>query len=167
MLKSSLIALFASSLCFAACGGGGDGGSGVDGSKDLASLSDSEIISLCEYNQSLFDVDHFNEVNCYSQAVFQTQVMGDCQAVYDTCIADPSTMIDFNCDSAPDDMVPACASDVSVSEMEACFDAQSAQLAAVSLSCSSTPDEVNAALELPVPAACQTVNEKCPELFGE
>lgn len=164
MIKLSLLALFTSSLCVAACGGGDGGGSGVDASKDLLSLSDSEIESLCEYSVSTSDAAHLKEINCYSQAVFTTQMMGDCETEFEACMAEPDGE-EFDCSTAADDMFPDCADQVTVGEMETCFEAQSAATNAISISCSTDPEDINDLFDQEPPAGCQAIIAKCPDLF--
>lgn len=48
-IHTSLITGLALSLALVACGGDDDGGSGVDGSKTIVSMSASERMSFCEW----------------------------------------------------------------------------------------------------------------------
>jgi len=166
MLKSSLVALFVSSLSLAACGGSDGGGSGVDGSKDLASLSDAEIINICEYTNSLISEATFIEISCYADAISGAQDGGNCQMDFDACVA-ASTPDPQDCSTAADDPLPACASMVTVSEAESCFNAQANAINGYNLSCSTTPEELNTLFDAPLPAACDAAVAKCPELFGQ
>ena len=164
MFKQSLLALFASSLCLTACGGGDGGGSGVDGSKDLLSLTDEEIIDICEYSESLLDGE-FDEIGCYAQGIFGASDGGDCESIFDACMAsiepEPS-----DCPTAADEELPACAAQVTVDEIESCLSAQARGIRNVDISCATTPEELEN-LEPPTPAECDVVNQKCPELLGE
>jgi hypothetical protein len=60
MMKSILFGSLVTVFAFA-CGGGGSGGSGVDGGKRLVDLSDSEITELCEF---AFAADPEREITC-------------------------------------------------------------------------------------------------------
>jgi hypothetical protein len=166
MRTTSLIALFVSSLSIAACGGGEGGGSGVDGSKNLTALSDAEIIEICEYSESLIDQANSDEVSCYVTGIFQASETEDCQTIADACIAD-SVPEEGDCNTAPDDALPSCASDVTVSEMESCLSAQASQINSISIDCETTVEELSELSEQPLPAACAAVEEKCPDLFDD
>ena len=166
MRKSSLIALFVSSLSMAACGGGDGGGSGVDGSKNLSTLSDAEIIEICEYSDSLINQAKSDELSCYVTGIFQASETEDCQTIADACITD-IVPEDSDCSTAPDDALPACAAEVTVSEMETCISAQASQFNSISIDCDTTPAELSELSEQPLPAACAPVEEKCPELFDD
>jgi hypothetical protein len=110
MLKTSLIALFVSSLSFSACG---DGGSGVDGSKDLASLSAEEITEICEYSDSFYSEQERLELNCYVEGIFGESETTDCQTIAAACIA-AAEPLPNECAEADEDDFPACASLVTV-----------------------------------------------------
>jgi len=166
MRKTSLIALFVSSLSVAACGGGDGGGSGVDGSKNLSALSDAEIVEICEYSESLINQAHSEELSCYVTGIFQASETEDCQTIADACIADIAVE-EGDCSTAPDDTLPSCASEVTVSEMERCLSAQASQVNSISINCETTPAEISELSEQPLPAACAPVEEKCPELFSD
>jgi hypothetical protein len=164
MLKKSLLALFASSLCLTACGGGdGPGGSGLDGTKDLLSLSDAEIIQFCEYSESIFTDTDIADYGCYAQGVYGSLEGGDCRTIYAACIEDyepePS-----DCPMAADEQLPACAAMITVAELESCIRAQSAQYNGLrNVDCSTTPEELNDLSELPDPPECAALDEKCPD----
>jgi hypothetical protein len=172
MLKTRLLALLVSSLGLAACGGGGgdgingDEGSGLDGSRTLDTLTDEERVQLCEYSESLQDLDAGPQLRCYLIGIFQSSEGGNCQEIADACIAtaEPASRM---CESAAELEYPECASLVSVSEMETCKVAQVTQLNSNSISCDSTDEEVSEAINPSYPAACAPAQEKCPALFGD
>lgn len=161
---SSLAFLSLSAGAFA-CGGGDGGGSGVEGSKALTELDATERQDLCDYGQSLVSDADSTKVSCYFAALFFSETEQDCQTAYDACIADPDDSVEETCsiDEAP----PACAADVTVSEIEACAREQAAAVSSLadSLSCASDPAELEDIGELP--PACKAVETKCPELFDD
>lgn len=166
MLKKTIVALFASSLCLAACGGGDGGGSGVDGTKTVSTLTDAEIIQVCEYAEGLINESHLDSVECYVESILGSQNGdGDCQTMYDACIAglepdtDPS-----DCATAATDPLPDCGSMVTLSEVETCLKAEASQLNGVSVNCSTPVSELENLFELPEPASCVALEEKCPGL---
>jgi hypothetical protein len=165
MRLTQLLSSLALAASLAACSGGDDGGgsSGVDSSKTLDQVSDSEAMSLCVYFNAQLSQDDIHTIDCYAEGIFQTE--GDCQTIADECLAMPADTADDCSDVTAGDL-PACANMVTVGEMEACFNAQSAQLSgfADDVSCSSSQEDFQALQELP--SACQTVQSKCPDLFN-
>lgn len=163
MLKNTFVALFASSLCLVACGGGDGGSSGVDGSKSLDTLTDAEIVQVCEYVETLINESHLDSIECYAGAISQSQEGGDCQALYDACIAEVDPEPDpSDCATAAEDPLPECSSMVTLSEVETCLKAEASQLNGISINCSTTPAELEGLFELPEPASCAALEEKCP-----
>ncbi len=169
MIRKTLLTLALSSLSFAACGGGDGGGSGIDGSRDASTLTDAEIIEVCEYAESLFDFDQSTKNGCYAQAVFTTMDAAACETTYQECMAaaatDPDTQTSFECEKAPEDDFGECTSPLTVAELEACFEDSSSQAGGITISCSTTREELSELSELPQPASCTVLDEKCPELF--
>jgi hypothetical protein len=167
MRLASIIPALALSLALVACGGdnggGGGGGSGIPSSTTLDQLTDEQIVTLCEYVSEQFNSDSIDKVVCHYIALAFGSEM--CEADVEECLAEPSEPAD--CSMAPDDELPACASQVTVGELEACLNEQAArfdQLAA-GVSCSSDPADLEAAFN-EVGPACMIVQQKCPELIG-
>jgi len=167
MHNKIITTLFGSFLLLGACGGSGGGsGSGVDSSKKLDTLSDSDIVSICEYQTGLLDVKTQNEFGCYAQAASSTTDDAACKTAFDTCMSSATTDPQ-DCSKAADKPLPACASKVTVGEMEDCFQAMADQVSSANLSCASTDAEITAATSGEPPAACKTLQTKCPDLFGD
>jgi hypothetical protein len=167
--RAGVIALALAALVAPACGGDDDGGtSGVDGDKRLDELSPAETTDLCEWGFSLLeDDDDLVRFGCYFAALIFSPDSETCEATAQECI-DEAEPIDFGDAECQFEDLPACASEVSVAEMEACGRDAVAVLRAIAddISCDSDPDEIEDD-SLVQPASCVAVEEKCPELFDD
>ena len=171
-------------------GGGADLGSGVDSDKQGEDLTDDEVESICQAGQDYVEEkvssDSFNKSVCRFAAASIALASGDeatmkslCDLGYDKCVdcignPDKEGCEDFDTDTEQSDCsieeAPAdCTS--TVGEIEACLKATldlSVSLFEDVPGC----DELTEDTELPVvddeldmPAACETVEENCPEVL--
>lgn len=164
-LRGISFALALGAMSLVACGGGdGDGGTSIDPSISLTDLSTAETEELCEYIAGFVDPQDAASASCYALALFTSDSEEACEASYAACVAEDDTE-ETDCTEPLD--LPACASEVTAGEMEACLKAQGEQFSAFanSISCTSDPAEVFTPAELP--AECASANEKCPELFED
>ncbi len=155
-------------LSVAACGGGGGDGAGsnVDSAKPLSDLTEEESRELCEYSAQEFDVAESQAAGCQLLALLLSDSPESCQASYDSCMAEEDT-VDCSTESLDPEELPDCAANVTVGEMEACVEARFDQMVELTegLSCSSDPGE--ASFPSSLPAICEEIEEKCPELFED
>lgn len=165
--RTGLIAPVLAAMVAAACGDDG-GTSGVDGDKSLDQLSPAEATDLCDWGASLLAQDEVTRFACYYAALVFNQDSDACEAMAQECIdeAEPIDPDDIECTFQ--DELPACASEVTVAEVEACArDALGILIdIAEDISCDSDPEEIDL-LALEEPASCQAIEEKCPELFED
>ncbi len=157
MIRKTLLTV---ALSFAACSGG-DGGSGVDGSKDLAALSVTETAQICEYAESFYNPIKFHEINCAVDSLVSTLDFMACKAAYDTCIAGGVEPVDLKCEDVLDEL-PRCAGRVTVSEVESCEADRADLVNSFLLSCGSTSIELEGLGAKP--ASCALIEGKCFEL---
>lgn len=153
-------------LAGTACTGGGDEGSGVDGSKTLNNVTAEEAVDICEYEASRLNAGDSKKLGCYYAGIFQTQTEQACQTLFDACMAEASTEPTDSCADAAAELetLPECASMVSVAEIENCASAASAGISALanSLSCSTPGEEIG---EPARPVECAAIDEKCPGIL--
>jgi hypothetical protein len=164
LLSTTIVA--AAALLGAACsddaGGTGTGtSSGLDPSLKIADLSDAERVTLCESSlDGVADSDR-QKMACFTPAI-QANPMdaAACESAWDTCQTEGTEPIAaVTCDDGDLAMMATC--EATVGEAEACFDAMASwyselagKLSCSDLSAGQTPPEE--------PAACVTLNEKCP-----
>ena len=152
----------------AGCGGDDDGGSGVDSDKPVSEATIEDAMAFCEYAQAVFSEDDLKKVSCYIEGIFAEAELGeDCQTVADQCLDEPFEPEGDDCaeiDQADLDETPACASNVTFGEYEVCVAAQADDFAALAdtISCDTDPETL---FNPPVPAACEQIQEECPDLF--
>lgn len=151
-------------LSFTACGDD-DEGLGVDSSKSLSEVTPAEAQEICDWGDTLISEDDDKMIGCYIEGIFADQ-SGGCQAAFDACMAAPAEVDDTD-DSCDIDTLPACASEVTVGEMETCMRAQAESFTTLgkSLSCESTSGDLENLDDMP--AACEAANTKCPALFDD
>jgi hypothetical protein len=153
---------------------GGDDDSSVDGDKTMAELSDAELMDFCEWSLHLVPEEEASRFTCYSTAIRVSD--GDeeaCQEVADSCLEDTEEQddidpADFVCREDVD--LPDCASEVTVAEVERCYQAVADQLVDLfaEVSCQTQPEDLPDDLNgdtLPAPPDCETIVEECPELL--
>lgn len=171
-------------------GGGGGLGSGVDSDKQGEDLTDDEVESICEAGQDYVEEkvssDSFNKSVCRFAAASVALTAPDeeamkeaCDEGYDLCVdcmANPDNegCEDFDTDTeqgdcsieeAPED----CTS--TVGEIEACLKATvdlSVSLFKNVPSCDDLTEDTELPVlddELDTPAACETVEDNCPEVL--
>lgn len=163
--------------------GGGGSGSGsapkvshdVDTSKNIESLSDSEVQALCEAYEDAVSGLVTKEVSCKIGALAAAAFGGAeaCDAAYQQCLSQPGEApsgIDNTC-QIDEDKVADCP-DVTVGEMEACMNdaialSNQAYAALDDLSCEDglSGTEGLSGLDAETPASCKTIQDKCPELM--
>ena len=158
-------------LCgvMAACGGDDDG-SGVDGSKPFSEATVEDAQAFCEYLDGLISAEASQKIECYvAGLVGEQQGQGDCQMIADDCLAEPIEEDASECSEIDEgDLaeLPACASEVTFGEYEACADAYASlnlQVAA-DISCETDLQEL---FNQEPPDACMQIQEDCPELIGD
>ncbi len=156
-------------LPLVACGGGsGDGALGTDIAPDtrLSELSQEESNELCEASSAEFDSRDSESVSCYFLAQLTSSSQEQCQAAYDQCMQDPVEVTDCEEDALDTAELPDCASEVTVGEMESCFQAQADMMRELEASLSCDPEADDVALP-ETPEECQRLEDKCPELFSD
>lgn len=162
-----LVGLALAAMVAAACGGDDGGSSGVDGDKTLDQLTEEEATDLCEWGLSLLEGDELERFDCYLEALVSTPDVETCEEVAQECIdnIEPSDPTDGECRFEDP---PACASEVSVAEIEACTRDSFALVEDVfeAVDCDFNPDDLED-FDLEQPASCVLVEEKCPELFED
>ena len=166
--RAGLLGLALAAMVAAACGGDDDGGSsGVEGDKTLDQLTPQEATDLCEWGLSLLEGDEFERLDCYLEALLSTPDAETCEEVAQECIdnAEPSDPADGECTFEDP---PACGSEVSVAEIEACARDSFALIEDVieAVDCDFDPEDLED-LDVEQPASCALVEEKCPELFED
>ena len=133
------------------CGGDDDGADGADGADDmtpLTELSSADAQALCEafddrYDDALLD---FQTITCYLSAIGAT----DCEELVEGCLAtapnDPGAL---TCEITSGADLPACAADITVGDLNDCFDAVFGGLAGLAdeITCESDPKDFSAIFE--------------------
>jgi len=158
-------------LSLGACGGGGgSGGSGIDSSKRLDTLTDTEIVEICEFTNGVLEEAFSPSVTCYFSAIPASTTPAECQTMYEACLASNVPPDPEDCSDAADDEFPACASMVSVGEVEACFIAlaDGTKSAWADVSCDTPQSELeDRGPDFETLPACKIVDDKCPALFDD
>jgi hypothetical protein len=144
------------------------GGSGVDRSKALAEMTPGDSLAICESAARALSEADAVKVACYIGAVFASAFDPSiqCEPTAQACIANPEDIETTSCEPLSQDQIdalPACAAQVTLGEYEDCQVASARALANLA-------DEISCTADLSgldeMPAACQTIAAKCPELFG-
>ena len=158
-------------------GGGGNFSSSVDGNKQLGQLSSTEKTTLCNetktYVYSYIPESQFQNFMCTFQGLLvaafgnpstDSELQTNCASARDQCMSDPPDM------SASCDIPSGCTA--TVSEMETCIAAYGPalkdaddELPACEQATLEDANNSGSSVELP-PAACDTVEQKCPEMFS-
>lgn len=151
------------------CGGDEESGSGVEASKALTEVTPQEAASICEYAQGQISDDDLKTVGCYIFGSFFSEDEAQCEASVQECLnapADPAdgTLLECVATTQADiDALPACASDVTVGELESCQ-------AAMARSFSDAADDISCGnaltVLLNVPDECSALMTDCSDLFG-
>lgn len=167
-VRSIFARLAISAVLAITAGCGGDGGSGVDRSKALTAVTPAEADALCQAADEAINEADAVKLACYISAILASQFDPsiDCETTAQDCIANPEP-VQSTCDirtQADIDALPACAATVTVGQFEDCQVAMADALSdlAQGISCTSDLSGLDT-----VPAACQTIQDTCPELFGE
>ncbi len=166
--RAGLVGLALAAMVAAACGGDDDGGSsGVDGDKRLDELSADEAADICDWGLSLVDPDQFERLDCYLEALLSTQDAEMCEEVAQECI-DNIEPGDPTAGECIFEEPPACGSEVSVAEIEACLRDSVALIEDVvgAVDCDLSPEDIDD-VDLEQPASCALVEDKCPGLFED
>jgi hypothetical protein len=146
------------SLGLVACGGDGDGGSGVDSDKQLNELTDAEQIALCESfsaeGESISDETIKIICHLFSAEECTTESVNACIAQFSGQEPEPA-------ECTPEEIT--CTA--TVGEYENCLDATIAQVKQIAgeINCANAADYA----ELDQPAACQAIETKCPGFFDD
>jgi hypothetical protein len=170
MKANSLAALFASLLLSGACAAdlGSDSGSGVDDSKTVDQISAQEATAVCEYGSSAISDADYKKGLCTFSGFDRGGNPEGCQAVFEECMAAPLEGPDAKNDCSEAATVvgnlPACASQITIAEMQDCLHAEYAQMAAEisGVTCMTPIEDIP---EYVRPVECRTLDEQCPELF--
>ncbi|HUS63355.1 MAG TPA: hypothetical protein VMZ28_02390 [Kofleriaceae bacterium] len=157
-------------LCgvLAACGGDDDG-SGVDSDKPFSEATVDDAMAFCEYIDALTDPEVEQKIDCYVEGLIAGDQGEDCQAVADDCLAEPAEEEPNECNEIDESDVtdlPACASEITFGEMEACFEALVGRNndVAAEISCDSDLEEIFDQNQ-DLPEVCTDLQDECPDLF--
>lgn len=171
-------------LAGAACGGGGSSStfsSGVAPDKTLGTLTPSELAQICQ-SANAFSQTHLKEASCRIAGVLLASFTGGasdqalqaaCKMAYDQCESGQLDGADGGSSSTTDScMAPPATCTATVAELESCYNAaigainqataaipSCASLTQASLSTAQTASNLDNTEE---PAACKTVDAKCP-----
>ncbi len=166
-LFSSLALLYGLAL---GCGDGG--GSGGSSGKKLSSLSDSESQALCkEFAKKVSDLNNSAaELECVVEGLLVAASSDTtCATARDACVANlvPEEPDYSDCTDLKTEDSPACASELTLGEFRNCIDAafDVALKAFEGLSCESSLEDYAEPEEPTLPAECDVVAKKCPELL--
>ena len=158
------VALGALALAVAAGACGDDGGSGLDGDTTYDQLSDGEAMDFCEWSFSLNSDEEVARFTCYAAALIVSEGDRDtCETIVEECLDEAEPFDPTEACSEPDDL-PACASEITVTEMERCAEQNADLLSdlARDVSCDDSADDL---LDFELPPACLDIQEQCPDLF--
>ena len=175
-------ALLAAALATATgCGGGGNASSGVDPDRPLSELDHDDLMAVCDatFDAEAADYDISDEdakrYSCYWSAIWfrsEFPLLGaNCdERALDCLQGDDSAGLfggeneegceELRADESSDGSdLPECWSEISVGELEACYDAVAERVRdmADTISCSTPSDQV-----LLLPQECELLNERCP-----
>ncbi len=168
MNNKSIATLFASLLVSsAACtGGDGGGGSGVDTTKTVSTVTAGEATAICEYGKSPLSEAEFKRGICTYVGLDEGGSPEGCQIAFERCMSGPISENFTDCSDAAASVsnLPACASLITVAELEDCLysEAALAALDIASISCDTPVDELP---EFRRPEECAKLDELCPTLF--
>lgn len=161
-------------LCTLVACGGDDDGSGVDSDKTLDEVTIGEAMDLCEAEFDSISADDIFTVACFLFAIGESEgdPEADCDALAQECLDLPEDQrpdTEAECEIDPESFgdLPACASEITVGELEDCIFGISDAFAdlADEVSCDLSSDEVIDALDFAGVSACASIQERCPELF--
>ena len=156
----AMVAAASLSLSLSACSGGSGNGdsSGVETSKTLDTLSGDEVVDLCDYGARVVERSQVYDFVCYRRGVEESLQEGDCERIYSECIA---TISPFECLG---ENRPACASEITVGEIEQCLRAQERDYDFSGISCLSTIEEIEERSNQAEPPECAAIDQQCPGL---
>jgi hypothetical protein len=153
-----------------ACGDGGDGGgsSGVPDSTKVTELTESEKTALCEEFADRFKPvsEDLKIPSCSIDGII-AEMSGDgattCEEARDACLAQEDDGEAQDC-SMNEEIPENC--DITVGEYRDCIDAYAGQVKnlASQITCDSDLQDLQNFEPPETPAACMTVQTKCPEL---
>lgn len=181
-MKPTVTSLCAAALALVtSCGGGSDDGgnfsTGLDGSKQVSDLSDSDFKKVCDAEEkwasSVLSEQEAKEFGCqltaFATAAFAgaggdaAQLKMACKAAYDACLKQPP----------PSSMMPSTMKmcnkpancTATVAEIEACYtdSAASLEMLKQALTCDALAN-TSMPPAIQEPASCKTLDMKCPGL---
>lgn len=173
---SWLTAISLSALALGACDGSkckcGEGpaasGSGVDGEKSVAEVSEADVRTLCRWMQKqIGDVDISDEQTCTADSVGTSTSSADCEAKVQSCLAKPSAEPSNDpaeqCDTLEKPTFPAGCSEVTVSDYETCLGDLKAKMEEYinGLSCA---ENAGQQVKLPSVPSCEKLRMHCPPI---
>lgn len=152
-----------------ACGDGGDGGgsSGVPDSTNVTELTESQKTALCEEFADRFKPisENLKAPSCAIEGIIAEMSGGGetCEDARDACLAKEDDGEAEDC-SMQEDIPEDC--DITVGEYRDCLDAYAGQVKdlAADITCDSDLQDLQGVEAPETPAACKTVQTKCPEL---
>lgn len=169
LYAKTIAALFVSLLLSSAgCTGGADGGggSGVDTTKTVSTVTPGEATEICEYGKLPLTDSEYKKGLCTYVGLEQGGSPAGCQIAFDQCMSEPLAQSFTDCSAAAGSVsnLPDCAALITVGELEDCLYAETALAASevASISCDTPPDELP---EFSRPAQCDKLDELCPTLF--
>ena len=144
------------------------GGSGASGDAEITELSSAEAMNICNVRDRINDAQ-LTKVGCYLYLIQQEKEFLDiCELSIEECLAAPPAEIAFlgasyRCivpEDGPD--YPACASEVTVRELQNCYDDRFNDFIAIerSISCDFDP-----ATEISEIASCEAIEATCPGIL--
>jgi len=173
-----VVILFAANGCISSddSGGGGAFNSGIEGSKTIDALTDSELQDVCDssadYVRSFVASGDYEEFACRTIAIVQAvqtggdQMMSTCTSTYDQCRQDFMATV-----KSPTNCVKPSGCTATLDDLQQCLTDQASSFGSLDVPSCAEADfseqgltDLMSQLEMGDPDSCVTLESECPEV---